>query len=353
MLDWFHQHQRPMPWRKSPPDPYHVLISEAMLQQTQVATVIPYFSRFIAAFPSAHALAQADEQAVLKLWQGLGYYRRARNLHACAKAIVANHAGQVPSSVDHLLALPGIGRYTAGAVASIGHAIPTPLVDGNVMRVLTRWFAIPDSTDLPATQKQLWSIAEALVPQDRPGDFNQSLMELGATLCTPTSPKCLLCPVASQCQANLQGTPELFPVRSPKKKPTSIIHELVFVQHKGHYLFVKRPDTGLWAGLWQCPTIELSTPGKPKPSKAAISSLSKSLSALDIPAATPTWLGSFIHQTTHRTITFRVYTAPLTGPRLPESPTLTWRTLQTLHDLPISVAQSKALATLKAASNPN
>ncbi len=344
MLNWFDQNKRDMPWRKSPSDPYHVLVSEAMLQQTQVATVIPYFTRFITAFPSAHALANADEQAVMKLWQGLGYYRRARNLQAAAKAIVSNHAGLIPNSVEGLLSLPGIGPYTAGAIASIAHNIRTPLVDGNVMRVLTRWFAIPDSTDLPQTQKELWAIADTLVPADRPGDFNQSLMELGATLCTPTSPRCLMCPAAGFCKAAAQGQPEAFPVRSPKKKPTAVVHDLVFVSDGPRYLFLKRPDTGLWAGLWQCPTAEQTIPGREKPSKAALKTLSETLLTQNIPHQNLIWVTSFQHQTTHRTITFRVHHAAFTGPPLPAHLPHAWRALDTLSDIPISTAQSKALA---------
>lgn len=345
MLQWFDQHKRDMPWRKYPPNPYHVLVSEAMLQQTQVATVIPYFSRFIAAFPTAHALADADEQAVMKLWQGLGYYRRARNLQAAARAIVSDHAGLVPGTVDALLSLPGIGRYTAGAVASIGHGVRTPLVDGNVMRVLTRWFAIEDSTDLPATQKELWRIAEALVPDDRPGDFNQSLMELGATVCTPAAPRCLFCPVASQCKARQFNRPEEFPVRSPKKKPTSVVHDLVFVEHNGRYLFIKRPATGLWAGLWQCPTLEHALAGKEKPTRAAIKTVTQTLSSQGIMVQQLTWISSFTHQTTHRTITFRVYHAPISEPP-PQSATQVWRAIDALHDIPISTAQTRALALI-------
>jgi A/G-specific adenine glycosylase len=344
MLTWFDANKRDMPWRKSPADPYHVLVSEAMLQQTQVATVIPYFVRFIAAFPTPQALAQAEEQAVMKLWQGLGYYRRARNLQAAARAIVQDHAGHVPATVEGLLALPGIGRYTAGAIASIAHNLPTPLVDGNVMRVLTRWFAIPDSTDLPTTQKELWEIAGALVPTHRPGDFNQSLMELGATLCTPTSPRCLMCPAASFCQAAAQGQPEAFPVRSPKKKPTSVVHDMVFLSQASQYLFLKRPDTGLWAGLWQCPTTEQTVPGREKPSKAALKSLAASLTSQSIPHENLTWVTSFQHQTTHRTITFRIHHAAFTGPPLPVHTPHAWRALDNLQDIPISTAQSKALA---------
>jgi A/G-specific adenine glycosylase len=385
MLDWFDRNKRAMPWRAARPNPYHVLVSESMLQQTQVATVIPYFTRFIQAFPSARELAQADEQHVMRLWQGLGYYRRARNLQAAAKAIVERHDGQVPGTVEELLALPGIGPYTAGAIASIGFGVQTALVDGNVIRVLSRWFAIESSTDRTETQKLLWRLAGRLVPADRPGDFNQSLMELGATCCSVTSPRCLQCPVADMCRARAGLRQEEFPVRVNKKKPVDVVHDLVFVRKGEKYLFRKRPDYGLWAGLYQCPTIEHpagadmtgkvtgaksdKTRGKARdkpPGKLENARLIAALADKGLPIATPEWLGSFTHQTTHRTITFQVFEARLKAEAPPASPTThdpetqaakadtkdeadgTWRMIEAISDLPVSVAQRKAIEILRA-----
>ena len=189
LLAWYDKNQRPMPWRAlkgRTPNPYHVLVSEAMLQQTQVVTVVPYFQRFVGAMPTVCDLASAKEQEVLRLWQGLGYYRRARNLHAAARVIVRDHGGQVPDTVEALLNLPGIGRYTAGAIASIAYGRAAPILDGNVARVFARLFLIEQPVDAPETRKTLWRLAEELVPPKRPGDFNQAVMELGALVHHPT-----------------------------------------------------------------------------------------------------------------------------------------------------------------------
>ena len=206
LLRWYDAHRRDLPWRikngsRETLDPYRVLVSEAMLQQTQVATVIPYFDRFIGRFPTFRALADADEQDVLRLWQGLGYYSRARNLHAAAKRIVREFGGEMPRTAEALRQLPGVGRYTAGAVASIAFDCPAPIVDGNVARVLCRIDRIESDprTDKP-TLEEIWRRAEQILPAARCGDFNSALMELGATVCTPRNPKCLICPMKKGCR---------------------------------------------------------------------------------------------------------------------------------------------------------
>src|SRR5688572_3923564 len=199
LLAWYDRHRRDLPWRPDPktgrpaPEPYHVLVSEAMLQQTQVATVIPYYHRFLARFPTVSDLANAPEQDVLRGWQGLGYYSRARNLQAAARAIVNEHGGELPRTIEDLLALPGVGRYTAGAVASIAFDVKAPIVDGNVARVLCRVDRIETDPRDRTTQQLLWRRAEEVLPKKRVGDFNSALMELGATVCTPKSPQCLIC----------------------------------------------------------------------------------------------------------------------------------------------------------------
>ena len=233
LLAWYDANKRDLPWRypslttpsgQSPdsnlPGPYYTLVSEAMLQQTQVATVIPYFHRFLEAFPTLNSLANADEQAVLTLWQGLGYYRRARNLHACAQVIMATHQGMIPCDLNELLKLPGVGRYTAGAIASIAFNHPAPLVDGNVIRVLSRWFSIKDHVDETPVKKQLWSFAESLVPASRPGDFNQAMMELGALVCSPRSPKCEACPIKTLCLACKENKADSYPRHNKKETPS-------------------------------------------------------------------------------------------------------------------------------------
>ena len=268
LLAWYDTVRRDLPWRvpdagSSSPHPYHVLVSELMLQQTQVATVVPYFRRFLARFPTVADLAAADEQEVLRLWQGLGYYSRARNLHRAARRVVDEHGGAVPSTVDQLLALPGIGRYTAGAVASIAFGRRAPILDGNVTRVLCRLDAVAgDPRTDRAVQQRLWATAEAILPPARTGDFNSALMELGATVCTPRAPKCLICPVAEQCEARSLGIQEQVP--PPRKaKPTPLERRAVLCVRRGEtWLIEQRPPTGRWAGMWQFVARPAPAPGE-------------------------------------------------------------------------------------------
>ena len=245
---------------------YRVLVSELMLQQTQVATVVPYFERFMAAFPTLEALAAADEGEVLALWQGLGYYRRARHLHAAARAVVERHGGEFPRDVAGLRKLPGVGRYTAGAIASIAFGQSAAVVDGNVKRVLARLLGIDGAVDAPATERALWSAAERLVPSgrartQRPGDFNQALMELGALVCTPRDAKCGACPLAARCVARASGRVDALPVKGRRAVVTRVRHVVVAVYRETRrgeraYFLERRPESGLWAGMWQMPTWE-------------------------------------------------------------------------------------------------
>ncbi len=218
LLAHFDVHQRAMPWRQTR-DPYSIWVSEVMLQQTRVETVIPYYQRFISRFESVRALAEAEEADVLALWSGLGYYRRARMLHQGARHVLKEHRGELPKDPDALLAIPGIGRYTAGAIASIAFDLREPVLDGNVERVLTRLDAIHGDPQEKDTRKTLWFIARSFADHPRAGTINQALMELGATLCTPTSPQCLLCPARADCRANAIGEPSRFPEKAPKKAP--------------------------------------------------------------------------------------------------------------------------------------
>ncbi|MEM8875127.1 MAG: A/G-specific adenine glycosylase [Planctomycetota bacterium] len=256
LLAWYDVHQRTLPWRSERPDPYHVLVSEAMLQQTQVATVIDYFNRFIAELPTVEALAAAEEQVVLRLWQGLGYYRRARNLHAAARTVVDEFEGRVPDTVEALLKLPGVGRYTAGAIASIAHGIPAPIVDGNVQRVLCRLDAITDDPRTTVIQKQLWARAEALVPDERAGAFNSALMELGATVCTPAAPRCLICPVRAYCSAEQRQLTDVIPP-TKKSEATPLVERDMYIvtRDTGEVRLEQRPSDGRWANLWQFTTV--------------------------------------------------------------------------------------------------
>src|SRR5688572_23843941 len=234
LLRWYDRSRRDLPWRvprDAAPgtalDPYHVLVSEAMLQQTQVATVIPYFNGFIARFPNLQSLAAADEQDVLRLWQGLGYYSRARNLQRAARTIVAEHDGRVPETAEALRTLSGVGRYTAGAVASIAFDCRAPIVDGNVARLLCRVDRIESDPRETDTAAQLWRRAEQILPRKRCGDFNSALMELGATVCTPRSPQCLVCPVRDHCEAFAGGVQDRIPPSRKRAKQPLLRRDVI------------------------------------------------------------------------------------------------------------------------------
>lgn len=253
LLRWYHASAADLPWRRDN-NPYYVWLSEIMLQQTQVTAVIPYFERFLAAFPTVQALAAAPLDSVLKQWEGLGYYSRARNLHKAARQIVDHYHGEFPTTAAELAKLPGIGRYTANAIASISFGEPVAVLDGNVMRVLTRIEDIPDDITRTATQKRLWEIAQSLVPTERAGDYNQAMMELGRTLCRPRQPLCLLCPVASYCLALLEGTQNQRPVKAPKAEtPHYNVAAGVIYEPSGRFLIAQRPAEGLLGGLWEFP----------------------------------------------------------------------------------------------------
>jgi A/G-specific adenine glycosylase len=254
---WARDNLRELPWRAEPREPYRTWVSEVMLQQTQAATVVPYFTRFVERFPDVHTLAAAPLDDVLKAWEGLGYYSRARNLHRAAQIIATEYGGQLPHTVGELVRLPGIGRYTAGAIASIAFDQHAPVLDGNVKRVLCRLFAIQDDPRTLATQKQLWRLAESLLPKKRPGAFNEGLMELGATVCTPRAPDCKRCPLTRHCQAYAQGDPESLPVKAARKKlPHYDVTAAVIRKGGGlvpKLLIAQRPPDGMLGGLWEFP----------------------------------------------------------------------------------------------------
>ncbi len=252
-MQWYAQKAAALPWRASQ-DPYRVWLSEIMLQQTQVATVIPYFERFTAAFPTVQDLAAVDQDTVLKLWEGLGYYSRARNMHKAAQEVVMTYGGIFPSTAQELMKLPGVGRYTAGAIASIAFGEQAPVLDGNVIRVFSRLFDIAEDVTQNSTQNRLWEMAEQLVPSEIPGDYNQALMELGRTVCKPTTPLCKDCPVQSFCLAFQRGVQEERPVKK-KKAPTphyDVTAGLVR-NEQNQLLIAKRPEDKLLGGLWEFP----------------------------------------------------------------------------------------------------
>ncbi|MBN2327832.1 MAG: A/G-specific adenine glycosylase [Candidatus Omnitrophica bacterium] len=252
ILAWFRKNKRDLPWRKTG-DPYAVWLSEIMLQQTRVETVIPYYNRFLKAYPTVHHLAGANEDHVLKLWEGLGYYRRALNLHQTAKIVAKDYEGVFPGTVDELQALPGIGRYTAGAIASIAFGVRAPVLDGNVKRVLSRLYAVKERIDRSDVLKRLWQIAGELVSPRSPGNFNQGIMELGARICLPQNPLCGGCPVKQCCEAFLHHCPQNFPVQKAKKTLPHYEVVAAAIYKRGRFLLGKRPPGGMLGGLWEFP----------------------------------------------------------------------------------------------------
>lgn len=258
LLDWYAVNKRDLPWRRDR-DPYRIWVSEVMLQQTRVDTVIPYYERFMRRFPTIRDLAEAPEEEVLKLWEGLGYYSRARNLQAGARQVVERHGGVVPDDKAALSALKGIGPYTAGAILSIAFDKPEPAVDGNVMRVLSRYFLLTDDIAKPSARTRIERLAASIIPEGRAGDFNQAVMELGALVCTPKSPGCLLCPVRDGCAGRAAGMERELPVKSKAKPPRPEARMAALVEgrgrHAGKVLVRRRPDSGLLARMWELPHV--------------------------------------------------------------------------------------------------
>jgi A/G-specific adenine glycosylase len=252
LLRWFARHRRDLPWRRDR-DPYRIWVSEVMLQQTQVATVIPYFERFLTALPTLLDLAAADEQDVLRLWEGLGYYRRARSLHQAARQIVAEHGGQFPNDPTLAARLPGMGRYTVGAVLSQAFDRRLPILEANSQRVLSRLFGLRDDPSRGPARRRLWALAEALLPARQAGDFNQALMELGALICTPAAPRCGECPLKDDCEARRLELQDAMPARRARAEPVDVEEAGVVVRRRGRVLLVQRPAEGRWAGLWEFP----------------------------------------------------------------------------------------------------
>jgi A/G-specific adenine glycosylase len=255
ILAWFKQHGRVhLPWQKNK-TPYRVWISEIMLQQTQVTTVIPYFERFMLRFPTIQKLAEASEDEVLHLWTGLGYYSRARNLHKTAKIIKENYRGKFPDEISELEELPGIGRSTAGAIVSIAFQKPAAILDGNVKRVLTRFYAINTWPGEKKTHDLLWNIAEQYSPSKNTAAYTQAMMDLGATICIRGKPLCNQCPLKKHCHARQQGIEKLLPISKPKKNLPIKQSTLLLIQHNKTILLQKRPPTGIWGGLWSLPEM--------------------------------------------------------------------------------------------------
>lgn len=304
LLAWWDAGHADLPWRRSR-DPYKVWVAEIMLQQTQIATVIPYYERWLERFPTVADLARADLGEVLKMWEGLGYYSRARNLHTAAQMVVENFGGKVPDNVADLLKLKGIGRYTAGAIASIAFDVPAPILDGNVIRVLSRLVDLPDDVTKTATKKRLWGLAGEVVDSSRPGDFNQSLMELGQQVCLKARPKCHECPLGDMCLAKTRGTQLERPVRPPRKKtPHYDVAAGIIWRNENEFLIAQRPTDGLLGGLWEFPG------GKQDPGETLPQTLRREIDEeLGIDIAVGEHEVSIKHAYTHFRITLHAYHA--------------------------------------------
>lgn len=333
LLAWFRRERRELPWRASR-DPYRVWISEAMLQQTRVDVVVGYYTRFLARFPTLDALAKAPVDDVLAAWSGLGYYRRARTLHAAARAIVEQHGGRFPSTRESVLELPGIGPYTAGAVLSIAFDAPEALVDGNVARVLARLFEIDDEDASAAFQERAWSLARALVPAKGAGEWNQALMELGALVCTPRNARCDECPLAARCRARDHGRVDELPRKRARRASVEVELTGAWIEAHGTLVLERRADGGRMAGLWQLPTIE--------------SGVQARIAPVAWPAGARLELGSELlrarHTITHHRIAFVVRRARLASTRLPAS--WTRHELARVGELALSGMTKKALRAL-------
>jgi A/G-specific adenine glycosylase len=327
LLAWYDRERRDLPWRRQP-SAYRTLVSELMLQQTVVATVIPYFERFLARFPTIRDLAAASEDEVMALWSGLGYYRRAHHLHQAARIVVGELQGTLPSCEEDLRRLPGLGEYTAAAVAAIALGQATLPVDGNVSRVLARLQGERAPIDQPSTRARLRENGRNLVPLDRPGDFAQAMMELGALCCTPRAPSCRLCPVIRFCQARAQAATETIPVRTKKAAKLRLALVAVAIQKRGRLLLQRRPASGLLAKTWALPLREIDGFTPAQAARNVLAELGLRLQGK------PRWLGEIRHVFTHRDATVQVLCAQASGQVARAD--VRWLRPQEMESLPLS-----------------
>jgi A/G-specific adenine glycosylase len=325
LLKWYRQHGRTLPWRDHP-DAYAVWVSEIMLQQTRVETVIPYFEKWMNLFPDVSTLANASEQDVLNAWEGLGYYSRARNLHQAAKIVASKFNGQLPRDLTELRSLPGIGRYTVGAIASMAFGMDEPTLDGNLRRVFSRLFDVSEFADSPVGEKILRDLAAQNLPKGKAGDYNQALMDLGATICLPKNPRCLLCPLMEICESRKNGTQDLRPVLKAKKTSPQYIHAAAVIIQRGRVLLAQRPSDGLLGGMWEFPNGRVTA----DPAKELTKVLN---AAYSLKVKKKEALGVIQHAYTHFKVTvhaFRCDCAPI-----PKNKNLKWVRIVELDDYPM------------------
>ena len=325
LLAWYRRNARTLPWRGHP-DPCAVWVSEIMLQQTRVETVIPYFHRWMQRFPTIQSLAEASEQDVLSLWEGLGYYSRARNLHKAAKILVEQYAGQLPRDLNAIRRLPGIGRYTVGAIASMAFGMDEPTLDGNIRRVFARVFDISLPADSSSAEKALWNLAAEYLPKGRAGDYNQALMDLGATICLPKNPRCLICPLMELCEARRKGIQDQRPVLKLKKKPPHYILAAAVILKNGRVLLAKRPSKGLLGGMWEFPNGRVEDDPARELSKSLRSGYQLKVRRIDA-------LGVVRHAYTHFKVTVYVFQCKFVSKS--ENQNLKWIRLKNLEDFPM------------------
>jgi A/G-specific adenine glycosylase len=343
LVAWYGRHRRALPWR-STQDPYAIWVAEIMLQQTRVPTVLAYYEPFLARFPTLDALAAAPLDDVLKAWEGLGYYSRARNLHAAARWVVQELEGRLPTTPEELLDLPGVGRYTAAAVASIAFGRDVIALDGNLRRVLCRIFAIDDDPGRPNTQRRLEKLAQAMLSPGRASDLNQALMDLGATICTPATPRCLLCPLTDLCQAQIEGIQNELPLRATRsQRPHRDVTAGVIWDGNDHLLITQRPLEGLLGGMWEFPG------GKRRPGETLPACLRREIAEeLAIQIAVGDLLCTVDHAFTHFHMTLYAFDCQWLGgtPQCVGCTDLRWVTLDEVGAFALPVADQKILAFL-------
>ena len=325
LLSWYSKHGRVLPWRGHP-DAYAVWVSEIMLQQTRVETVIPYFEKWMSLFPNVHALANASEQDVLNAWEGLGYYSRARNLHKAAQIVAEKYHGELPQDLKELRSLPGIGRYTVGAIASLVFRMDEPTLDANIRRVLARLFDVKKPADSADGEKILWGLAAQNLPKGKAGDYNQSLMDLGAMICLPKNPRCALCPLMKRCKAYKNKTQDKRPVLKPKGKTRLEIRVAVVIVRRGRVLLSKRPSKGLLGGMWEFPNARVEA----HPARELVNGIN---AAYSFKVRKREALGSIQHAYSHFKVVVHAFRCDAVS--ISKNKNLKWARINELDDYPM------------------
>ncbi|BCJ87011.1 A/G-specific adenine glycosylase [Effusibacillus dendaii] len=340
LLTWYVQNKRDLPWRRTK-DPYQIWVSEVMLQQTRVESVIPYWNRFMERFPTVESLAVAPEEEVLKMWEGLGYYSRARNLQAAVREVNEKYGGRVPDSLPDMCSLPGVGPYTSGAVLSIAYNVSVPAVDGNVFRVLSRIFLIEDDVSKPAARKKFEGIAEFLIPPGEASDFNQALMEFGARICIPKHPRCETCPVQSLCRGYREGVQDRLPVKGKKKPPRPLDIATAIVWQRDRVLITRRPPEGLLAGMWEFPSCDVSDGNR---HEAELTRFFQG--KWDVGLQVKSHFANLQHTFSHLHWNVQAYTCEAEAEKIPETDSVKWVTTRELTQFAMPVVHQKLAKSL-------